>query len=68
MCRPWVPVRELGQSEGEAVGVLGLGVCSGLMDEFKLLSTALGAAEVVRECGAAAPRKPEEERKENGRN
>lgn len=47
--KPWVLVSELGHREGEAVGVLGLGVCRGLMDEFKLLRTALGAAELVRE-------------------
>lgn len=62
--KPWVLVSELGQREGEGVGVLGLGVCRGLMEEFKLLSTALGAAELVREWAAVAPRKPEEKRKE----
>lgn len=60
-------VSELGQREGEGVGVLGLGVCRGLMEEFKLLRTAFGVAELVREWGAVAPRKPEENRKEWGK-
>lgn len=60
-------VSELGQREGEGVGVLGLGVCRGLMEEFKLLRTAFGAAELVREWGAVAPRKPEKNRKERGK-
>ena len=58
---PWVLVSELGHREGGA-GVLGLGVCRGLMDEFKLLRMAFGAAELAREWAATAPRKPEEER------
>lgn len=57
-------VSELGQREGDGVGVLGLGVCRGLMEEFKLLRTAFGAAELASEWGAVAPRKPEENRKE----
>lgn len=65
--QPWVLVSELGQREGEGVGVLGLGVCRGLMDEFKLLRTAFGAAELAREWAAVAPRKPEENRKEGGK-
>lgn len=67
MYQPWVLVSELGQREGEGVGVLGLGVCRGLMEEFKLLRTAFGAAELVREWGAVAPRKPEKNRKEGGK-
>ena len=42
-------VSEVGQREGEGVGVLGLGVCRGLREEFKLLRTAFGAAELGRE-------------------
>lgn len=57
---------ELGQREGEGVGVLGLGVCRGLMEEFKLLRTVFGAAELVREWAAVAPRKPKENRKGGG--
>lgn len=38
--------------------MLGLGVCRGVMELFKLLSTAFGAAELVREWGAVALRKP----------
>ena len=57
-------VSELGQREGEGAGALGLWVCRGLMEEFKLLRTAFGAAELVREWGAVAPRKPEENKKE----
>lgn len=60
---PWVLVSELGQREGEGVGLLGLGVCRGLMEEFRLLRTAFGAAELVRAWGAVAPRKPEQDRK-----
>lgn len=56
-------VRELGQREGDGVGVVGLGVCRGLMEELRLLRTALGAAELVREWAAVAPRKPEETKK-----
>lgn len=55
--KPWVLVSELGQREGEGVGLLGLGVCRGLMEEFKLFSTAFGTAELGRECDAVAPRK-----------
>lgn len=62
--QPWVLVSELGHREGEGVGVLGLGVCRGLMEEFRLLRTAFGAAVFVRECGAVAPRKPKQNRKE----
>lgn len=46
------------------MGVLGLGFCRGLIEEFKLLRTVFGAAELVREWAAVAPRKPEENRKE----
>lgn len=55
---------ELGHREGEGVGALGLGVCRGLMEELRLLRTAFGAAELVREWGAVAPRKPERYRQE----
>ena len=61
--KPWVLVSELGQREGECVGVLGLGGCRGLMEEFRLLRRAFGAPELAREW-AAAPRKPEENRKQ----
>lgn len=61
--RPWVLVSELGQRDVAGVGVLGLWVCIGFMEEFKLLRTAFGAAE-LREWAAAAPRKPERNRKE----
>lgn len=66
VCGPWVLVSEVGHREGDGVGVLGLGVCRGLMDEFKLLRTAFGAAELASEWGAVAPRKPKENRKERG--
>lgn len=59
---PWVLVSELGQRDGVGVGVLWPVLCRGLMEEFKLLRTALGAAELLREwaaAAAAAPRKPE---------
>lgn len=55
-------VSELGQREGEGAGVLGLGVWRGLMEEFRLLRTAFGAAELAREWAAVAPRKPKENR------
>lgn len=45
---PWVLVSALGQREGEGAGLLGLGVCRGLMEEFRLFRTALGVAELVR--------------------
>lgn len=57
-------VSELGQREGEGVGLLGVGVCRGLIEELRLLRTALGAAELVRAWGAVAPRKPEQNSKE----
>lgn len=47
--RPWELVSEPGQREGDGVEVLGLGFCRGLMEEFKLLRMAFGAAELVRE-------------------
>lgn len=58
---------ELGQREGEAAGLLGLGVCKGLMEEFRLLRTVFGAAELVRVWCAVAPRKPEQSRKKVNR-
>lgn len=62
----WVLVSELGHMEGDGVGVLGLGVCRGLRAEFRLFRTVFGEAEVARECGAVAPRKPvENETEEN---
>lgn len=54
-------VSELGQRDGGGVGVLGLGVCSGLMEEFRLLRTAFG--ELVSEWEAVAPRKPGDNRR-----
>lgn len=57
-------VSELGHREAEGVGAGGLGVCRGLMEELRLLRTALGIAELLREWAAAAPRKPEERRQE----
>lgn len=38
--------RELGHREAGAVGLLGLGVCRGLMAEFRLFRTAFGGAEL----------------------
>lgn len=49
-----MPVRELAHREGDGGGLLGL------REEFKLLRTALGMAELAMEWGAAAPRKPVE--------
>lgn len=51
---------ELGQREAEGVGLLGLGVCRGLMEEFRLFRIVLGPAELVRVWGAVAPRKPKQ--------
>lgn len=59
---------ELGQREGEGMGLLGLGVCRGLMEEFRLLRTAFGAEGLVRVCGAAAPRKPNQNKKKEKKN
>lgn len=47
--KPWVLVSALDQRDEEGEGVLGLGVCRGLMEEFKLLRMAFGAAELARE-------------------
>lgn len=65
--KPWVPVSEVGQREGEGVGLLGLGVWRGLMEEFKLFSTVFGAAELGREWDAVAPRKPKGKQQEIGK-
>lgn len=48
--------------------MLGLGVCRGLMEEFRLFRTAFGAPELGREWGAVAPRKPEEQGKRQRKN
>lgn len=66
--QPWVLVSELGQREGEGMGLLGLCVCRGLMEEFRLLRTAFGAEGLVRVCGAVAPRKPKQNRKKGKKN
>ncbi|TNN70582.1 hypothetical protein EYF80_019166 [Liparis tanakae] len=51
------------QRDVVGLGVLGLWLCIGFMEEFKLLRTAFGAAE-LSEWDAVAPRKPERNRKE----
>lgn len=56
-------VSEVGQREGGGAGVLGLCVGRGLRVEFKLFRRAFGAAELGREWGAVAPRKPAEQKR-----
>lgn len=46
MASPWVLARELGHREAGGGGLLGLGVCRGLMAEFRLFRTAFGGAEL----------------------
>ena len=57
---PWEPVRELGQSEAALLAVLA--DCRGPMEEFRPLSTELGAADEFMEWLTAAPSRPEVQR------
>lgn len=59
-------VSALGQRDADDAALLGLGVCSGLMDELRLFRTALGAAELASVWAAVAPRKPERKARQEG--